>query len=298
MKSITLRVLALILLVFFWDKIWPDSEVAAWQRTIDERNDRVSALLARCNQLDDEFETLRLAPAALTTSSDFNMVAVKTDICLKKIQAINLDLIRLYSKKPHNLPLTGKEQKELAFLKRSVADSGPKPDATPFKPKPVSIMEPDELRVVKGEIVNISSNGVVFKCDLSSPPQPNYMAGNMVDASSGAGDIAAAAQWAEEPIRRWREQESKEYGGLVMLQNGRFSQHSPIGEAVNCAKALIVGWPQSSPAQVGKKMRVVVAPTGDVFDGCKVFTTSFQMPTPKPGAWMNDPNRRSALDRR
>jgi len=145
MKKAVILIIACALGLFFWDQIFPDPELAVWNASIDKQWAKEKAILEKVGKITDKGETLSLYPAWATTSGDFARVALQARVGLRKIELIDKELVALYLKKPHNLPLTKKEQKELAMFQRRVSELETKNTEKTSEPTQQSVPEPTPI---------------------------------------------------------------------------------------------------------------------------------------------------------
>ena len=191
------------------------------------------------------------------------------------IGAIALALLFLFPKKE-----TEEQSPQQKVNIKSIAVT---PVSTPkqFVAKSVPPMSLDALRIVKGKVEEITQNGVVFLCDLKTPPDPLNYPGNENSKEAMA------------PVLKFYEQEVREYGKVKIIQNGNFFSEDWHDGILHEDRVLVVDWPSDSPIAVGNKMRVGAVPTGDIFKGLRVYTVKFPL---KPGVSIKPPMKISGFD--
>jgi hypothetical protein len=158
--------------------------------------------------------------------------------------------------------------------------------STPFVPSSIPPRNLSDLYLIRGVIIEAGPDGVIMQCEQVIHPN---MTGWSLPAYSGNADSAAMARWATGDF-------DGRYGQPIQVINGRWTHADFAPSRMAAGIVLLTGAPDQASAEVGKRLKIVAAPTGDLYRGrISVFAASFPLTAEASKAWMW--GNRNALDR-
>jgi len=147
--------------------------------------------------------------------------------------------------------------------------------AGPFVPSKLSPRDLSDLFLIRGVVVKVSTDGVLIQCEAVIHPNVE----GMVTAETGAADAAAIARWAAGD-------NDGRYGQPIQVVNGRWHSADIIPSQNAVGFVLLTGIPNYGPIEIGKRFKIVAAPTGDFYDGARVYSAQFPLTERASKAWM------------
>jgi hypothetical protein len=156
----------------------------------------------------------------------------------------------------------------------------------PFIPSAVPPQNISDVYLIRGVIMDAGRDGVLMQCEPVVHPN---MTGWSLPANAGNADSAAMARWATGDF-------DGRYGQPIQVVKGNWTRADFTPSRMAVGLVLVTGAPDQASAEVGKRLKIVVAPTGDLYRGrVPVFAASFPLTAEASKAWMW--GNRNALDR-
>jgi hypothetical protein len=155
----------------------------------------------------------------------------------------------------------------------------PEPAATPVPKAERPIFIPlrpasGERQLVQGHILKSFRDGALVRCE-ADPPATSGLSPGLVTATSGAGDIQRAAEWA---IRVRDRRVLEEYGPVLEWRGTALGSASKVPRLRAEGIVFLAGETKRN----GQPVRIIATATGQTCEGAPAFASSFPAPTPAP----------------
>lgn len=146
----------------------------------------------------------------------------------------------------------------------------------------------DGMATIRGVVAGVQEDGLVITCE--EPPQPVYSSVRL-PANAGAGDIAAAARWAQKAAEQ-------DYGPALVMFQGALKKTDVF--PVNYARGtvLLVGLPDLTRFPAGSRLRIVAAALpGAASSGgrpLRAYSAVFALAPEAQKSWTEEERRQNA----
>ena len=270
-----------------------------WDKEIDSRMAEIHSL-QRVDR--DRAEALLNLPAVATTSSDFVSSIRQTSIRARKCARLYGEVLELYRNKPI-LPLSGGDRADIEKIKKALAseealyrdatDESPTQSASAATPVPFRWQMPrgvtaDGMATVRGVVQGVQDDGLVIACE---EPQAPVSSAIRLPANAGAGDIAAAANWA-------RKAAEQGYGPPQVMFQGALKSTAVFPVNYAHGTVLLVGLPDRMRFSAGARVKIVAAalPNATSQGGrpLRAYSAVFALAPEAQRSWTEEERRQNA----